>query len=194
MECETFFPPAVIGGLIVGIFALTGVFLTHIAQNRRDKKRQQEVIQGVLQAIYEELSQFWERQTKDTERFWEISEGKILFNAHFEPVVNNFIIYNSNANYIGQIPDSELRRKIVRVYMLLDILISGHKMNNRLLYEYYEATDAGKLGPAMSIYEQRKFLGKEMRKEYDYIDKLVKNILEILQKEYDVSHLSSNSM
>ena len=43
--------PSVIGGLIVGVCAIAGVYKTLQGQNRRDRDRQQEMIQGVLQAI-----------------------------------------------------------------------------------------------------------------------------------------------
>ncbi len=57
MECKTLlcwaFPSFIGGGL-----ALLGVIVTLLAQNYRDKQ-QKKIIQGVLQAVYEELIVLW---------------------------------------------------------------------------------------------------------------------------------------
>ena len=62
--------PSVIGGLIVGVCAIAGVYKTLQGQNRRDRDRQQEMIQGVLQAIYEELHAMWEQYNAAAESYW----------------------------------------------------------------------------------------------------------------------------
>lgn len=147
MECETFFPPAIIGGLIVGIFALAGVFLTHIVQNRRDKKRQQEIIQGVLYAIYEELNGIYEQlnspEVKSACEKYE-NPGKKLFDFHYPVPLDYLIIYRANANLIGEINEPpELRRKIVSTYMLLQTLMEKYRTNNALSAQYKETKNRG---------------------------------------------------
>ena len=52
-----------------------------------------------------------------------------------------FTIYRSNANYLGQIDDSKLRTKIIKVYMLLEALMYGYRTNTEYLSEYIEIRD-----------------------------------------------------
>ena len=141
MGCGTFLPPAVIGGLIVGIFALLGIFLTHMARNRRDKKRQQEIIKGVLQAFYVELKVTWERYDKRVGDYWkEFEKGRVAIFYDVLPIHHDYLtIYRSNANYIGQINDSKLRLKIVEVYTLLQDLMESYRSNAKFLNKYWGA-------------------------------------------------------
>ena len=182
MEFETLLPPAAISGLIVGIFALVGVFLSHIAQNRRDKKRQKEIIQGVLQALYEELNAIYNQLNSRSEEYSsaeKLGEGEVDDPIYYDPftVTQDYsIIYRSNANLIGQIKSSDLRRGIVKTYKALDVLMDIHKTNNRLLVQWQEAGNTGKRGLAITLFSQLRDITPELRQTHNLSMKLTKEL------------------
>ena len=122
---ESQLPEVVISGLIVGVFALVGVFLsfllTFLGQGAINRWNQQSVIRGILQALCEELKQIREFYHAEIGFVWD----ELKQNAERTPMPRTsisqdyFIMYSSNANLIGQIPTPHLRRKIVRTYTLL---------------------------------------------------------------------------
>jgi hypothetical protein len=44
-----------------------------------------------------------------------------------------FTVYESNCALLGQIADDELRKAIIRAYMLAKSLVNAHKLNNQLI-------------------------------------------------------------
>ncbi len=108
-------------------------------QEKHNKERQEEIILGVLQALYEEFSVLWKIVDKETEKYWrEYEEGEEdFFNGRIAFSPDFFAIYRSNAHLIGQIDQPpELRAKIVKVYTLFQTLLEGYKNNNRFIDEY----------------------------------------------------------
>ena len=185
MELETFIPPA-ISGLIVGIFALLGVFLSHMAQSQRDKKRQKEIIQGVLHAIYEELDSIHEElNSASIEHSWrEFEEKKITFYFSVFPVPQNYsIIYSSNANLIGQIKNSDLRREIVKTYNLLETLMETYRENNKVVNQYTEALNTGKSQLTSSLCLQLETIAPGLRHTHKLFRKSTEGLFKMLEEE-----------
>ncbi len=129
--------------LITGLFTLGGVILgsgmTFLGQYLLDKRR----IQGVLHALYEELNSFWKQLKGEVDPYWKMFERGAVkhFDCRLSLSPDYITIYRSNANFIGQIGDLELRHKIVEVYMLLQALMQGYAINTKFLYEYLEVKD-----------------------------------------------------
>ena len=185
MEFEAFIPPA-ISGLIVGIFALIGVFLSHMVQNRRDKDRQQEIIQGVQQAIYEELNSLYEElNSLSIEYSWkEFEEKKVTFYYNVFPISQNYsIIYSSNANLIGQIKNSDLRREIVKTYNLLETLMETYRENNKVVNQYTEALNTGKTQLTSSLYLQLGTIAPGLRHTHKLFRESTENLLKMLEED-----------
>ena len=185
MELETFIPPA-ISGLIVGIFALIGVFLSYIVQNRRDRDRQQEIIHGVQQAIYEELNSIYEElNSPSIEHSWkEFEEKKVTFYYNVLPVSQNYsIIYSSNANLIGQIKNSDLRREIVKTYNLLEDLMETYRENNKVVNQYTEALNTGKTQLTSSLYLQLRTIAPGLRYTHKLFRKSTEDLSKMLEEE-----------
>lgn len=138
---------SLIGGLIAGVFAIWAVSKTLKGQEQRDKDCQEEVIQGVLQAIYEELNTIYEQlNSPEIEDEWKKYEnaGKKLFQVYYPVPLDCLIIYRANANLIGQINEPpQLRRRIVSNYMLLQTLMERYRRNNALLVQYQKTKDRG---------------------------------------------------
>ena len=131
--------------LIAGGFGVLGVCVGFLVDYWIDRWRQWEIIQAVKQAFYQELNTFWGQLSEEVEDFWieyeETKEtgGYFDYFSRFPP--DYFTIYRSNANYLGQIDDSELRAKIIKVYMLLQALMQAYGTNTEFLREYIEVRD-----------------------------------------------------
>lgn len=135
------FLPSVISALIVGVITLVGVYKTIHGQEERDEKRRKDRNKAVKKALYQELKTLWEKLIESVKDFWvEYEEtGFLDFRSFLSP--DYLTIYHSNADHIGHIEDPKLRDKIVNVYILLQALIDGYKLNTEFLCEYNEAED-----------------------------------------------------
>ena len=70
MEAEL--SSSVIGGLLIGFFALLGIGLTDTAQKQRDERRQLKTTLGVLHAVKEELKEIYSvLGRRDVKKVWE---------------------------------------------------------------------------------------------------------------------------
>ncbi len=183
-----------IGGFIAIYSADRSVNQTLIAQEERDDKQHNDLIQGVLQAICEELSvnygqinleslkKTWER-FEDHKQLWQQNKDpkdRPYFSSHFPIPQDCFVIYRSNANFIGQINrPSNLPGRIVYSYNLLQALIGHFSLNNTFLIEYR------KTGNKKALSELQN-LGPVLERERDLFNKSVLNLFEILKEEYDI--------
>ena len=191
--------------VVVGLITLLGVYLTLRGQRQCDKDRQEEIIQGVLQALYEELKEVWERLDEVAVDYWKKYEEekgnkkRSIFSCHLTVSQDYLTIYRSNANLIGQIKRSELRRKIVRVYTLLQALVEGYRINTEFLDKCEEADirwqaaeakgDEAEVKANKVLYER--FYSKlekyapQLQKEHKYLKQLIEeDLLEMLREEF----------
>ena len=188
MEYKLLLPPGVISGLIVGVFAILGVFLTHTVQNRRDKKRQREIIQGVLQAVYDELSILYMHFNSPIvesswKRFKYEEEERKFFDSVLPVSQDHLITYRSNANLIGQIKDPDLRRKIVQTYMILQVLLESYIINNKLLNQYAEAESKKEVELVAGLDRHLQAIAPMLEKWHNLFKELTEKLLEMLKKE-----------
>lgn len=135
------FVGAIVGGLLAGGFSLWAVYATEriARQNRTDQDNK--VIKGLLQALHDELDVIFNRyQVTMGSRLEALPKGNPLLS--FYPVISDFFtVYNANASLIGHIDDHDLRRALVRTYVLAKGLVDSFRMNNEMLakYEYWNA-------------------------------------------------------
>ncbi len=200
---ESQLPPVVISGLIVGVLALTGVFLsfllTFLGQYFLNRWRNRKMIRAVVQAICEELSisyrllnsssvtNTWMR-FKDKEEFdrtWRKDKDtkyKPYYASHFPVLEDYLIMYRSNANLIGQINKSSiLPGQIVYNYMLLQAIMGHFSINNTFLVQYRKTKD----GEALS---ELRDLGPILRRECDLFNESVEKLFKMLKEEYNVEN------
>lgn len=183
MECQL--SSSVIGGLIAGGFAILAVYVAFGKQNERDEKRQQEIIQGVLQAFYEELGEVWDQYVEMTGDFWEKfqkGKGEVLY-LRISVSPDYLVIYRSNANLIGQIKDSELRRKIVRVYALLQSLVECYKINSDLVAQREKAIFDKNQELVDDTYIQLQSYALKLKEDHDRFRGLIEDLFKMLEKE-----------
>ena len=132
-----------ISALIAAISALVGVVIGILGEHQLNAMRQRKIVRGVKQAFYEELNSFWKKLKKAVDFSWKDFDQKKIeyFDCPLSLSPDYLTIYRSNANYIGQIDDLELRGKIVNVYMTLQALMQGYETNTKYFYEYKELID-----------------------------------------------------
>lgn len=134
-------------GVLIAVSSVLGICIGILLEYFLSRWRQWEIVQAVKQAFYTELNTFWGQLSEEVEDSWieyeqEKEKGNQAYLNYFLKVPPDFFtIYRSNANYFGQIDDSELRAKIIKVYMLLEALMHGYRTNTEYLREYIEIRD-----------------------------------------------------
>ena len=120
-----------------------GLFLAYLGL---DAIRQRKKIKGLYQALYEELKEISNAYNRDVTIHWESLEenrGRIFW-SNISLTQDYSTIYHASANLIGQVPNSKLRRRIVKTYTSLKVLIDYYKQNNRALDEHSRLLDERK--------------------------------------------------
>jgi hypothetical protein len=127
---------AVLGGLITGFFALRSTDKAHKHQQELSDENEEKTIQGLLQAIHDEIETVWDRY-QDTmgARIDVLKEGEAL--AFYYPLVSDFFtVYNGNSFLIGRIPDNDLRKQIIKTYTLAKGMVDSFRLNNDLVHKF----------------------------------------------------------
>ena len=185
MEWKTVLPNAV-GGLIIGLFALWGIHLTNVEHKRRDRKRQLKLLLGVIHAVQAELKEIYGvLDRRDVKELWRKvkNKEKKFFSATYPVPLDYLIIYRSNANYIGQIENPDLRDKIVTSYMELQSLMERYRTNNLLLRRYHDAKDNGETDLSCNLSLQLENITGTLQQEYDRFKSSADNLFKEIKKE-----------
>ncbi len=193
------------GGRIAGESSRESVRETLEGQRQLDKDRQEEIVNGVLQAFYGELNIFWERLNEIVQDCWkeyeeEEKKGKkpiLLLNLPFWG--DHFPIYHSNANLIGQINEPpDLRHKIVKVYALFESLIRSYRINTMLVERRNEARtmwkeaqtrrDVTEISVNQMLYEERlshlRSFAPKLKARHDQFRELIEDLLKVLEEKF----------
>ena len=129
-----------LGVLAGGVVSAIGLYLAH---SKLDETRQEKKIKGLYQALYEELKEIRNAYNRDVKIHWEGVEknrGRIFW-SNISLTQDYSTIYHASANLIGQVPNSKLRRRIVKTYTSLKVVIDYYKQNNRALDEHSRLLD-----------------------------------------------------
>jgi hypothetical protein len=102
----------------------------------KDKDKDKETLQGVLQAIHDEMESLWEAYMDSVGHHLEALPNGQPFNMYWPITQDYFTIYNSNALLIGRIPDPDLRKLIVSSYSKARGLIDSYRLNNDLVQKF----------------------------------------------------------
>ena len=161
-----------------------GLFLAYLGL---DKIRQRKKIKGFSQALYEELKEIGNAYNRDVKIHWEGIEkyGEEVFMTNISLTQDYSTIYHSNANLIGQIPNSKLRRRIVKTYTSLKVLVDYYKQSNRMLDEYGKYYEKDKSSEETFKYWHmlRNFTQLLLQKRHNRFLRLNKILLKTLEKE-----------
>ncbi|MBD5779925.1 hypothetical protein IEN85_10535 [Pelagicoccus sp. NFK12] len=124
---------AVVGGLIAGVFSILATVVTLNHQKKKRKTEEEDLIFGLLQAIYDEVDTLWSR-FRDTSGSYigNLEPGSAFL--FLVPISQDyFIVYKNNAHLIGKIKDNDLRKAIVSTYTKGSGLIDSLRMNNLMV-------------------------------------------------------------
>jgi hypothetical protein len=107
---------AISGGLITGYFALKTTKKAHDNQMQQATQNEKKLIQGLLQAIHDEVETVFERyQESMGAKLESLKDGEALL-LYYPLVSDFFTVYNGNSFLIGRIPDNDLRKQIIKTY------------------------------------------------------------------------------
>jgi hypothetical protein len=130
---------AVIGGVITGYFALKSTNNAHKNLLKQASLNEEKLIQGLLQAIHDEIETVFERyQETMGARLEALKDGEALL-LYYPLVSDFFTVYNGNSFLIGRIPDNDLRKQIIKTYTLGKGMVDSFRMNNDMnqKFEYW---------------------------------------------------------
>lgn len=158
----------------------SAVLALYIANHVLDKERQNRRIKALYQALYEELKEIGNAYDEEVGIFWKALEeerGVKVFLVNLSLTQDYLAVYHSNANLIGQIPNSKLRRKIVKTYTLLKVLIDYYKQNNRMLDELEPIEGTVEYDPNVLDFTQR------LQERHHRFERSLKKLIKMLKKE-----------
>ena len=189
---------SIISALIVGVFALAGVYFTLQGHRQLEKGRQEEIIRGVLESLYEELKVFHKQlNSSDLKNSWNKfqdvkfwaslpdfkEDDKPIFFGYFPTSVDFSIIYRSNADLIGRVKNSDLRREIVRNYTFIHILLESYRKNETLFDRCTEAYDKGEGKFGRSLLSSLQRIAPILKDNHDAVNESIEGLLEKLDEE-----------
>jgi hypothetical protein len=124
---------ALVGGLIAAAatWKANNRALSHSLALQGETRRQ--TLRGVLLGIRDELEVVLEIYRSEMEpEMSNLKSGDGIWTTL--PIYEKyFTVYESNCAFLGQIPDDELRKAIIRAYMTTKSLVNAHKLNNQMI-------------------------------------------------------------
>jgi len=129
---------AVIGGVLTGLFSLVAVGKQVKSTRQIDRERLEEEIDGIIQAIYDEITTVYKAYEQSIGVLVEALKQKEIFTTYYYVTEDYFTIYNSNASVIEKISDRELRSLIVETYCKAKMLLDVFELNNNILSRHHE--------------------------------------------------------
>ena len=133
------FVGAVIGGVITGGFTLYGIWRSEKFARSSSSANEAELVTALLQAIHDELEVVFDRYRAQAAPLVEALGDNEPFLVYFPIASDYFTVFNGNAHLIGRVRDHDLRRSIVRTYVVSKGLVDSFRMNNHMLMEYERA-------------------------------------------------------
>lgn len=124
---------ALLGGLIAAVATWNANkrALSHNLALQDNTRR--ETLRGVLLGIHAELEVVLEIYRIEMEpEIGSLKAGEGIWTTL--PIYEKyFTVYESNCELLGQIPEDELRKAIIRAYMMAKSLVNAHKLNNQMI-------------------------------------------------------------
>ena len=181
---------AVVGGILTGGFSIFAVnkneTFTRNAKTEQDKK----TLKGLLQALHDELESVNERYQETMGAHIEAlpDDQPLLM---YYPLINDFFtVYNANAHLIGTIDNNDLRKSIVRTYVLAKGLVDSFRMNNDLVakFEHWHVRSAETdnvlhKNNAQAQYTALVLYAKLIKKSHEEVKKSLADLMRMLRKQ-----------
>jgi hypothetical protein len=181
---------AVIGGVLTGLFSILAVNKTEKHNRESRVENDTKLLKGLLQALHDELESIYERYQESMGAHIEaLAEGTPLL--MYYPVINDFFtVYNANAFLIGRIENNDLRKSLVRTYVLAKGLVDSFRMNNESVskFEHWNALAGETALPLHTQNAQAQYNGlvvyaKQIKKSHAEAKKSVAELMRMLHKQ-----------
>ncbi len=175
-----------LGAAVGGFFTLYATYQAIRAQDAKDEQQEEKEIHNLLDAIRVEIDALWGFHMQRVGGLVEaLAEGQAL--EFYYPLTQDyFVIYDRNADKLGQIRDAALRTSIVITYNKCKKVVDGFKYNNQLYRDYRElqVTDNGSVQDAERI--RRKYIemcdyGKIIQSDHYELKSYIENLLTLLE-------------
>lgn len=129
-----------LGALIGSSLTLAGVWVSHKLHKSEEERREKEHIDGLLEAIHDEVKTLWDAYSVSAGRTLENLQDGEAFLSYWPITQEYFTIYTNNAIHLSKLKDSSLRRRVVTTYTKARGLIDSYRMNNEMLRQYENAS------------------------------------------------------
>ena len=120
------------GCLLTGI----GSYLVFHWQQKAERRKDQQIVLSVLEAIHGEISVLWELYYEDLGKKLEQGLDDEIFLWYYNPRQDYFSIYSKSTAVIASLPDNTLQNKIIKTYTLAKSLLDYYQVHNVTLKEY----------------------------------------------------------
>jgi len=189
---------AIVGGVITGYFTLRGVEKSHQNAIELQQKKEQAIIQGLLQALHDEVETIWERYMEGVGFHLEALKENQPLIMYYPVVQDYFTVYNSNAFLIGHIDDNDLRKDIVFLYTTAKGLVDSYRLNNDLVqkFEYWnglhlETQNEAHKNRAVAQFAVLVEYAKTIKKQHDILKQKSSELLRKFRKSGVLSEKNS---
>lgn len=131
---------ALLGAGIAGYFSNKATRDTLLEQRKRDEENERTLIYSTLCAIHAEMECVLARYMDSMGlRIEELPDNEPLL--FYYPLSSDyFSVFNGNSSLIGRIKNENLRKQIIKTYILAKGVVDSYKLNNDLLINYERLT------------------------------------------------------
>lgn len=159
--------------------ALLGGFIAALATSKATKQalghslaleqtNRVATLRGVLLGIRTELEVLFEIYHQEMQEELESFRGGQAIYLTLPIYQHVFTVYESNCSLIGQITNDELRKSIIRTYLLSKSLVNAHTYNNKLIERYERITHEAPGSSALkNSFDEMKHYGAQIKATYD---------------------------
>lgn len=127
---------AVVGGLITGFFSIIATRQAFKNQEDHANKGEEKLIQGLLQAIHDEMETVIERYQETMGARLDLLSINQPLLVYYPLVSDYFSVYHGNTFVIGRVPDNDLRKQIIKTYTIAKGMVDSFRMNNDLVHKF----------------------------------------------------------
>lgn len=174
--------PSLVGSLVGGACTLAGVMFSNLLDAQKRKRADRAGVQRLKNAICAEMKAILARHLLVSGRRLAVlsAEKPQLSKQHIEE--NYFIVFEQNANKLGDITDETLREQIISTYVLMKGFVDSVRHNNSLVEGYHEFEAKYRTDATPYDRERREFYKKNLELYSTLLGETARNMQASLEK------------